>query len=63
MNILCNTVLKLGGTKYHFKRVKLPGTTPYWKAEGILTVEQEYYNFHLLSMVLSINWPSLIVPR
>jgi hypothetical protein len=21
--------LKLGGTNYHFKRVKVPGTTPY----------------------------------
>ena len=54
----------LGGTKYHFKWVKLPGTTPDWKAGGILTVEHEYYNFYLLSMVLStcINWPSLIVP-
>ena len=24
--------LKLGGTNYHFKWVKVPGTTPYWKA-------------------------------
>jgi hypothetical protein len=24
--------LKLGGTNYHFKRVKVSGTTPYWKA-------------------------------
>jgi hypothetical protein len=24
--------LKSGGTKYHFRRVKVPGTTPYWKA-------------------------------
>jgi hypothetical protein len=24
--------LKLGGTKYHLKRVKVPGTAPYWKA-------------------------------
>ena len=23
---------KSGGTKYHFKRVKIPGTAPYWKA-------------------------------
>jgi len=25
-------ILKSGGTKYHFKRVKVSGTTPYWKA-------------------------------
>ena len=24
--------LKLGGTNYHFKWVKVPGTTTYWKA-------------------------------
>ena len=62
MNILCNTLLKLGDTKYHFKWVKLSGTTPDWNAGGILNVEQEYYNFHLLLMVLSINWSGLIVP-
>jgi len=32
MNILCNTLLKTGGTKDHFRQVKVPGTTPYWKA-------------------------------
>jgi hypothetical protein len=30
--LLCNTLLKLGGTNYHFRRVKIPGTTPYLKA-------------------------------
>ena len=24
--------LKLGGTNYHFKQIKVPGTAPYWKA-------------------------------
>jgi hypothetical protein len=32
MKILCNTLLKLGGTNYHFRRVKIPGTTSYLKA-------------------------------
>ena len=31
MNILYNT-LKSGGTKDHFRQVKVPGTAPYWKA-------------------------------
>jgi hypothetical protein len=31
MNIFYNT-LKSGGTKDHFRQVKVPGTTPYWKA-------------------------------
>ena len=30
MKILYNT-LKPGGTKEHFRQVKVPGTTPYWK--------------------------------
>ena len=30
--------LKSGGTKYHFRKVKVPGTTPYWKACMIQTV-------------------------
>ena len=25
-------LLKSGGTKYHFKLAKIPGTAPYWKA-------------------------------
>ena len=28
MNIFCNTLLKLGGTNYHFKGVKVSGTAP-----------------------------------
>jgi len=31
MNMLYNTI-KSGGTKDHFRQVKVPGTTPYWKA-------------------------------
>jgi hypothetical protein len=31
MNILYNT-LKWEGTRDHFRRLKIPGTTPYWKA-------------------------------
>jgi len=34
MNIFINTTLfKIrGGTKDHFRQVKVPGTIPYWKA-------------------------------
>jgi len=32
MNIFMQHSLKLGGTNFHFKWVKVPGTTPYWKA-------------------------------
>lgn len=32
MNILYNTLLKFGGTNYHFKYVKIPDITPYKKA-------------------------------
>jgi hypothetical protein len=31
MNIIWNTI-KSGGTKNHFRWVKVPGTAPYWKA-------------------------------
>jgi hypothetical protein len=37
MNILCKS-LKSGGTNYHFKWVKVPGTTPYWKARQYLYI-------------------------
>jgi hypothetical protein len=32
MNILYNTVLESGGTKDHFRWVKVPGTAPFWKS-------------------------------
>jgi hypothetical protein len=34
MIIVYNASLKSGGTKDHFRRVKVPGTAPYWKAWG-----------------------------
>ena len=51
MNILCNTILheylmqhylKLGGTNFHFKWVKVPGTAPYRKAW------QFFFKFYLV---------------
>jgi hypothetical protein len=34
--------LKSGGTKDHFKQVKVPGTSPYWKA---------WYHMHLRILI------------
>ena len=44
MNILCNT-LKLKGTNYPFKWIKVPGTGPYWKA---------CMGFHIFKLI--IKW-------
>ena len=55
--------LKLGGTSYHFKRVKVSGTTPYWKAwvfeevdvfykESVLLVFEEVDVFYKESVLL-----------
>jgi hypothetical protein len=35
MNILCKS-LKLGGNNYHFKWVKVPGTTPLLKGLNVV---------------------------
>ena len=46
--ILCKS-LKLGGTNYHFKWVKVPGTIPYWKACCVIV-------YHIVITSTYIMW-------
>ena len=39
--------LKSGGTKDHFRRVKIPGTAPYWNAHLCLVVPFIFINRHV----------------
>jgi hypothetical protein len=47
MNILYNT-LQNQEVPDHFKQVKVPGTTPYWKACGLLPITQEIIKYMYL---------------
>ena len=47
MDILYNS-LKSGGTKDHFRWVKVPGTAPYWNAHLCLVVPFIFINRHII---------------
>ena len=47
--------LKLGGTNYHFKWVKVPGTSPYWKTCIITTMNHNINMSEIKHNLFSIH--------
>jgi hypothetical protein len=58
MSILYNT-LKSGGTKDHFRRMKVSGTAPYWKIWTWLTSSHGGHRATTVSFHLVLSWAFL----
>lgn len=60
MNILNNTK-KSGGTKDHFRRVKVLGTATYWKSSRLQIKYFNFINSHLLESLREQIFPFIVV--